>query len=282
MTGFCVLGCGTMGKALLTGIFDSIKEQDEQASKNVTVPDKFYACVKFAQEVEEIQRLFGEDVEISVRAEENVQKAKASDVLLLSCKPQGAEEVLSLPGMKEALKGKLILSILAGKTIAALESLLDESTRVIRIMPNTASRIRESMSVLCPALNATEADMEFAEWVFNGIGRTMKLPEKLIDASTALCGSGPAFVATMIEAMTDGGVMMGIPFAQAQELAAQTMVGTGQMVLQGQHPAKIRNDVSTPAGCTISGLLALEDGKIRSTIARSIEQATKTASGLGK
>lgn len=282
MSGFCVLGCGTMGKALLTGIFDSIAENGNDVSDEIVIPNKFYACVKFPKEKEDVQKLFGDRVKVVMGAKENAEMAAISNVLLLSCKPQAAEDVLNSPKMKEALKGKLILSILAGKTISSLQSMLDESTRVIRIMPNTASRIRESMSVICPGPNATEEDIKFAEWVFNGIGRSMKLPEKLIDAATAVCGSGPAFVATMIEAMTDGGVMMGIPFPQAQELAAQTMVGTGRMVLQGQHPAMIRNDVSTPAGCTISGLLALEDGKIRSTIARGIEQATKTASGLGK
>lgn len=102
-----------------------------------------------------------------------------------------------------------------------------------------------------------------------------------MDACTALCGSGPAFYALMIEAMADGGVMMGLPRAEAQMMAAQTMQGTGRMVLSGQHPAIIREQVSTPAGCTIGGLLVLEDGRVRSTVARGIQEATRVAAGLG-
>ncbi|EEB05125.2 delta-1-pyrroline-5-carboxylate reductase [Schizosaccharomyces japonicus yFS275] len=245
MTGFCVLGCGTMGKALLTGIFDSVAENGVPTDVPFAVPDKYFACVKFAKEVEDGQRLLGGRAEF-VQHSGNVRAAEQSQYVLLACKPQVASEVLGVAGMREALKGKLVLSILAGKTIDQLQSMVDESTRVVRIMPNTASRIRESMSVICAGPRATPTDVEFAEWVFSGIGRTMQLDERLIDAATALCGSGPAFVATMIEAMTDGGIMMGIPFRQAQELAAQTMVGTAKMVISGQHPAMIRNDVSIP------------------------------------
>lgn len=102
-----------------------------------------------------------------------------------------------------------------------------------------------------------------------------------MDASTALCGSGPAFMALVLEAMADGGVMMGLPRVEAQTMAAQTMKGCAGMVLDGEHPAIIREKVSTPAGCTIGGLLILEDGRLRSTLARGIQEATRVASGLG-
>lgn len=118
-------------------------------------------------------------------------------------------------------------------------------------------------------------------WVFAQLGRTLVLPEKHMDACTALCGSGPAFYALILEAMADGGVMMGLPRPEAQMMAAQTMQGAARMVLGGEHPAIIREQVSTPAGCTIGGLLVLEDGRLRSTIARGIQEATKVASGLG-
>ena len=118
--------------------------------------------------------------------------------------------------------------------------------------------------------------------MFTRIGRVTHLPPAAMDAATALCGSGPAFFALMLEAMADGAVAMGIPRAEAQEMAAQTMRGSAGMVLNGQHPAIVREKVSTPGGCTIGGLLVLEEGSLRGTIARGIREATVVASQLGK
>ena len=110
----------------------------------------------------------------------------------------------------------------------------------------------------------------------------MHLPPEAMDASTALCGSGPAFFALILEAIADGAVAMGIPRAQAQLMAAQTMKGTAALVLNGEHPVGVREKVMTPGGCTSKGLLVMEDGKLRSTLARGLEEATIVASGLGK
>lgn len=142
-------------------------------------------------------------------------------------------------------------------------------------------QIREGMTVISPPPTLTRAEQSLVQWMFSQIGRSIILPEKHMDACTALCGSGPAFYALIVEAMADGGVMMGLPRAEAQMMAAQTMQGAGRMVLAGQHPAIIREQVSTPAGCTIGGLLVLEDGRVRSTIARGIQEATQLAAGLG-
>lgn len=138
------------------------------------------------------------------------------------------------------------------------------------------------MTVVCAPTDLPAAETELVGWIFSQIGRSVFLPEKLMDACTALCASGPAFCALMLEAMADGGVMMGIPRAEATMMAAQTMQGAARMVLAGQHPAVLREQVSTPAGCTIGGLLALEDGKVRGTVARAIEETTKIAAALGK
>jgi pyrroline-5-carboxylate reductase len=133
------------------------------------------------------------------------------------------------------------------------------------------------MTVLVTEPTITEEERSIVNWIFSQIGRAMFLEEKHIDVATALCGSGPAFACVVLEAMTDGGVMMGIPRAEAQILVAQStipmdsglmiaMQGAARMVLEGQHPAIIRNAVATPGGCTIGGLLTMEDGKIRSTM----------------
>lgn len=138
------------------------------------------------------------------------------------------------------------------------------------------------MTVISPCSYSTSTeDKVLVTWIFAQLGRTLLLPEQHMNACTALCGSGPAFYALILEAMTDGGVMMGLPRPEAQMMAAQTMQGAARLVLGGEHPAIIREQVSTPAGCTIGGLLVLEDGKVRSTIARGIQEATRVASGLG-
>lgn len=162
------------------------------------------------------------------------------------------------------------------------------------------------MTVISTVNDLHPSEKALVSWIFSQIGKSLILGEKHMDACTALCGSGPAFFALIVEAMADGGVMMGLPRAEAQMMAAQSthfyttpsgsllleyllihcgkslaMQGTGRLVLSGQHPAIIREQVSTPAGCTIGGLLMLEDGKVRSTIARAIQEATNMAAGLG-
>lgn len=209
-----------------------------------------------------------------------------SPVMRPSCKPQLANSILSEQGMQSALEGKLLISILAGTTIAQLQSWSPSSTRVVRAMPNTPCKIREGMTIITPpspASSSANLDRNILTQLFSPIGRHRFLDEKHFDACTALSGSGPAFACLVLEAMADGGVMMGLPRNEALELAAQTMQGAARMVLQsGSHPAAIKDSVTTPGGCTIAGLLTLEDGKVRSTMARCIQAATQHASGLGQ
>lgn len=204
------------------------------------------------------------------------------------------KEILQEEGMREALAGKLLVSILAGVPVAQIEEILYTNThgvmskpenacRVVRVMPNTASEIGESMTVIAtssPPLSPDRAAL--VTWIFNRIGRVVNLPPHLMDASTALCGSGPAFFALMLEAMIDGAVAMGLPRKEAQLMAAQTMKGTAGLVLKGEHPALLRDKVSTPGGCTIGGLLVMEEGRVRGNIARAVREATVVASQLGK
>jgi len=305
----CVLGCGTMGIAVLSGVVDSLDIPSRLSNGNrekweshtpgtltptgspddKTVPSRFIACVKREESAVKLKGIFasmnvmGQNIEVVVS--QNVQAVQESDVVLLCCKPQVAHAILSEPGMKEALDQKLLISILAGVTISQLSSWVLPSTKVIRAMPNTPCKIREGMTVVStiPSSPTEEIDSAIILKIFSSIGRCRILDEKHFDACTALSGSGPAFACIFLEAMADGGVMMGLPRAEALELASQTLQGAARMVLQaGQHPAQIRDAVTTPGGCTIAGLLALEDGKVRSTIARCIQIATDRASELGQ
>ncbi|KAK0228417.1 pyrroline-5-carboxylate reductase [Armillaria fumosa] len=303
----CVLGCGTMGIAILSGVVDSLDVHSRVpaalhkweshtpgtmtpvGSPGASTPTRFIACVSQAKSVAKLRTVFdglgfmGKSIE--VLASHNLDAVKQSDVVLLCCKPQLAHSILSEPGLSEALEGKLLISILAGVTISQLTSWVHPQTRVIRAMPNTPCKIREGMTVVSSisASDNMEVDHAIILKIFSSIGRCRFLEEKHFDACTALSGSGPAFACIFLEAMADGGVMMGLPRAEALELAAQTLQGAARMVLQaGAHPAQIKDSVTTPGGCTIAGLLALEDGRVRSTIARGIQIATERASELGQ
>ena len=202
-------------------------------------------------------------------------------------------DILGVDGMREALKGKLLISILAGVPVSQIEEILyggvsdrapeeEGRCRIVRVMPNTASLVRESMTVIATSTPPLPSTLNaLVTWIFSRIGRVVHLPPSLMDASTALCGSGPAFMALVLEAIADGAVAMGLPRAEAQLMAAQTMRGTAALVLNGEHPALVREKVSTPGGCTIGGLLVLEEGRVRGTVARAVREATVVASQLG-
>lgn len=251
-----------------------------------TLPSRFIATVGREETGRKLKKTFaamgrtGEKVEV-LAGEGNVGAATEADVIIICSKPQVAHQILVEDGMSAAVEGKLVISICAGVTMSQLRSWVPESSTVVRAMPNTPCKIREGMTIVTPIAQAHYRALILA--IFTSCGRCRFLDEKHFDACTAVAGSGPAFVALVLEAMADGGVMMGLPRAEALELAAQTLQGTGRMALYaGLHPAQLKDSVTTPGGCTIAGLLTLEDGRVRSTMARAIQVATNHASGLGQ
>lgn len=215
------------------------------------------------------------------------------DVIILACKPQAVEALLSQPEILDALEGKLLISICAGVTMDQLLDIVEsrgkgtkngqEPCCIVRAMPNTAAFIGQSSTVISiPPRPLSPERATLVDWIFSRIGRVFYLPADKMDACTALCGSGPAFVAVICEAMADGAVNNGIPRKEALEMSAQVLKGAAEMILQGEHPAILKDKVCTPAGCTIAGLLELEDGRVRSTVARAVDKATLIASQLGQ
>lgn len=228
---------------------------------------------------------------------DNVTACEKADIIILGCKPYMVAGILRVPGMQDALRGKLLISICAGVTSDAIESAIYGDygaagirCTIVRVMPNTAAGIRQSMTVLAtPAVPIDEGYSKLIETLFKCVGEVVWLPPNLMDASTALCGSGPAFFLLLLEAAIDGGVAMGLPRAEATKMAAQTMKGACMGVLgdedQGRepvHPAVLKDRVTTPGGCTIGGLMVLEDGAARGTVAKAIRAATVVASKLGQ
>lgn len=230
---------------------------------------------------------------VTVLQNENIKGVQAADVVLLGCKPYMVGDILKEEGMIEALAGKLLISVCGGVPIERMGRALygdeypanapENACKLVRAMPNTAAAVRESMTVIATTTPPLPSDLSaVVEWIFTRIGRVVHLPPSMMDVSTALCGSGPGLLALVMESLADGAVAMGLPRAEAHLMAAQAMRGTAGMVLAGEHPALVRENVSTPGGCTIGGILVLEEGRVRGTIARSIREATGIATQLGK
>lgn len=329
-----VLGCGTLGIAILAGILDSISHHPNQSAApspaypdsgtatpitstststststtiespsiklngtkpSLNTPTEFVACVRRPESAKRIKlavQAYTDLTPVTILQNENVRGVEAADLVILGCKPYMVKDILSEPGVQRALAGKLLISICAGVPVDQISQALynlpyaelpSDACRIVRVMPNTAALVRESMTVIASSSPPLPQHMQdLTDWVFTRVGRTVHLPPPMMDVSTALCGSGPAFLALFLEAMADGAVAMGLPRAEAQLMAAQTMRGTAGLVLNGDHPAIIREKVSTPGGCTIGGLLVLEEGTVRGTVSRSIREATVVASQLGK
>jgi pyrroline-5-carboxylate reductase len=212
----------------------------------------------------------------------NVEAARTASAALLCLKPQHMAGALDHDEIRTALAGKLVISIAAGVRLAQLGSWLPRSA-LIRAMPNTPAVIGQGMTVLARGKGVTDQQVALASELFTAVGRAAELDEANMDVVTALNGSGPAFAFLVMEALADGAVMMGLRRDVAIHIAAQMLQGAARMVLEtGLHPAALKDQVTTPAGCTIAGLLTLEDGKIRSVLARAVEEASRVAGRLGQ
>jgi len=213
-------------------------------------------------------------------ADGNADVAREADVLVLAVKPQVIEEVLGELSA-EVQQRHLVVSIAAGVTTARLESLLPPGTRVVRVMPNVLCLVGAAASCYCGGQHATDVDVASVGELLGAVGRAAEVPERLMDAVTGLSGSGPAFVAVVIDALADGGVRAGLPRDVALELAAQTVLGTAKLVLEtGRHPAEVKDMVTSPGGTTIAGLAALEEAGLRSSLIQAVDAAARRSREL--
>jgi pyrroline-5-carboxylate reductase len=212
----------------------------------------------------------------------NAELARTSHVLILAVKPQQAD-LLAAELLDQVGAQHLIISVMAGVTLARLSSLLPKATRVVRVMPNTPALVGCGASGYAMGAGTSQADAEYVEGLLSTVGLAIRLPEHLLDAVTGLSGSGPAYVFQMIEALSDGGVQAGLPRDVATRLAAQTMLGAAKMVLEtGQHPAALKDAVTSPGGTTIAGLAAMESGRVRAALINAVMAATARSKELGK
>jgi pyrroline-5-carboxylate reductase len=264
-----IIGSGTMGRTVAAGVLNaSVISHDR-----LTVTDRSHGVAESV----------ANDLGVTA-AQDNAAACAAADVVVLCVKPRDVVGVLNDLVTRGALDHHpLIISLAAGVAISAIEAETGHATPVVRAMPNTPCLIGRGMTVVAKGAFATDADLETARTIFATLGRCIALDEKYLDVVTGVSASGPAFIYVVMEALADGGVMCGLPRNVATELVAQMTLGAASMVLAtGRHPSSLKDDVTTPGGCTIAGLLALEDGRVRSVLARAVETATHVAAGLGR
>jgi pyrroline-5-carboxylate reductase len=260
------LGAGKMATALAKGFLNAKLVKANQLS----------AADPFAAAREHFAAETGANV-----FTENLEIAKAANVLILATKPdQVAAALAEISGA--FTQSHLLISIAAGVTIAKLEAALPAGARVIRVMPNTPALVGAGAAGFALGKNASVADAELAQKLLSAVGVALQVKESLLDAVTGLSGSGPAYVYQFIEALSDGGVASGLPRDIATRLAAQTVLGGAKMVLEtGQHPGALKDQVTSPGGTTIEGLHELEKGKLRATVMSAVRAATEKSKKLG-
>jgi pyrroline-5-carboxylate reductase len=220
-------------------------------------------------------------VELGVKGSTNNRKAAMdADIVLLAVKPQVVGDVLK--EIKPVLsKNTLLISVAASVPTAYIEQRVGERVPVVRAMPNTCSTVGCGMTGICRGSHASAEHLEIAKSMFGAVGRTVVVDEKNMDAVTGLSASGPAFVYIILESLAEAGVKVGLPRDISTLLAAQTMKGAASVVLDtGDHPALLKDAVTTPAGCTIDGILELEEGKLRVTLIKAVVKATHRAGEL--
>lgn len=261
-----ILGTGNMGTAIISGLVSSKTLSPQSIWASDTAPGK----------LNQLASQFG----VSTTSDNRVL-VKESKVIILAVKPQILSQVLEqIAG--DITAEHLIISIAAGVTLATLEAAFP-TARVIRTMPNTPAMTLAAVTAIARGKRASMEDLRLARHLFETIGRVVEIDESLLDAVTGLSGSGPAYVLLAIEALADGGVRMGLARPTALLLAAQTVYGTAKMVLEsGEHPAKLRDAVTSPGGTTIAGVCALEEHGVRHGFIEAVKAATIRSVELGQ
>ena len=261
-----IMGAGAMGQALARGLM----------AASVFTPEQIVAA-----DVDK-GRLTAFSDETGVESAGNVEAASSSDIIILAVKPAVIpavlEEISNCIGHEQ-----VVISIAAGITIQQIESKLKDGVPVIRAMPNIPCMVGAGAIVLSRGKNASDSDFESAIAIFNAVGKAIEVPELLMDAVTGLSGSGPAFVYVVIEALADAGMQAGLTSEQSAFLAVQTVFGAAKMVIDtGEHPARLRDMVTSPGGTTIAGLAALERGALRAAIIDAVEAAVERSRELSQ
>jgi pyrroline-5-carboxylate reductase len=260
------VGGGNMGEALVRGL-----------TKTGLVPGGHLLVADVrADRLEDLKRLYG-----IVVIPDNVTLVRQADVVILAVKPQVLGAVLD--EIAPASSGKLLISVAAGVSTSQIRRHLPPDARMIRVMPNTPALVLEGATAIALAAGLGDGDLDTARQIFEAVGRVVILEEEMMDAVTGLSGSGPAYIALVVEALADGGVRVGLDRKTAMTLATQTVLGSARLLIDtGMHPGQLKDMVSSPGGTTITGIHTLETGGLRRTLIDAVERATQRSRELGQ
>jgi pyrroline-5-carboxylate reductase len=251
-----VLGAGKIGEALLSGMLRAGKD-----------PADLLVTARREERAAELRERYG------VAAVTNAEAAKLADTLILTVKPQDMAALLEELAPHVPVD-RLVISGAAGIPTSWFEQRLAPGTPVVRVMTNTPVLVDQAMSVISAGSHADEGHLRRAEEIFQPVGRTLRVPEEQQDAATALSGSGPAYFYFLVEAMTDAGILLGLPRAVAHDLIVQSAIGASVMLRDsGEHPVKLREAVTSPAGTTIAAIRELEKHGVRAALLAALEAA---------
>lgn len=267
MIGF--IGGGNMAEAIIKGMVQSLRFGFQGSKKDIFVSEPREERSKYLEHTYGIKTV-----------SDNKKIAENCSVVIFAVKPQDMDKVIS-EVFDFISEDKTVVSIAAGITLSYLSARL-KTRKIIRVMPNTPALVQEGMSVVSMCECIKDKDMGVIKDIFMSIGKVLVLPEKYMDAVTALSGSGPAFFAYLIEAMIEGAVKMGLRQEDATALAIQTLLGTAKLLDTGLSPAKLREMVTSPGGTTAAGLKVFEEKRLKEIVSSAIEEATKRAKELGR
>jgi pyrroline-5-carboxylate reductase len=260
-----IIGAGVMGETLLSGLVRAGRRVD-----NLLVGEKREGRAR------ELEERYG------VAVVSNVEATRKADTIALVVKPQDMGDLLEevAPSLRP---GQLVVSLAAGITTSFIESRVPEGVAVVRVMPNTPALVDEGMAAIAPGSHCDEGHLAEAEALMASVGRVLRIPERQMDAVTAISGSGPAYIFFVVESMIEAGVHLGLPRGTATDLVVQTLVGSAKMLREtGTHPTVLREQVTSPAGTTASAIRELEVHRVRAAFLSALEAARDRSRALAE
>ncbi|KAL1625444.1 hypothetical protein SLS54_003536 [Diplodia seriata] len=285
-----IKNAGNLGTAILTNLINSPPNESDALPFT-----HFIACVRSEKSEQALKQRFSQTSTLTISRNDNIAAVQKSHVIVLGADPADIAAVLTQPGLRDALAGKLLISVAAGWTRGALETTLygsetsssnqSDASRawVVRTLPNIAALVSQSLTAIEvsePAL--PDAHLALTERIFARIGRTVRVAPRVMDATTAVAGSTPAFFAVICDALVDAGVAVGVPRDQASAMIFQAMAGTAAMLQSGVHVGVLKDQGTSPEGCTIGGLMVLEEAGVRGHLGRALREAVTVARMMGR
>ena len=262
-----IIGTGNMGESLISGLIFA----------RSSVPENIICSDIRKEKLKSVRDAYG-----VVTTMNNIDVVKASEIVIYAIKPQNMASILNETASHLDMS-KVVISIAAGVPLAAIESCLNKDLRLIRVMPNIATSVKEGASAIAAGKHTSKEDLKLAKAVFDSVGKSIIIEEEFMDAITGLSGNGPAYIFLIVDALADAGVKMGLAREDALLLAAQSVLGAAKLLLEtGEHPGRLKDRVTSPGGTAIAALHTIEEGGLRTTLINAVEVGTNRSKELGE